>query len=89
MRPLHKWQSLNALFYLHYLSPSEVRKSREGGREEGGRQGGRDGGREGLIPSSCTQTERCAHTVKCAAFVWRRKRPSTPADSTQHTLLSL
>lgn len=33
MRPLHKWQSLNTLFYLHYLSPSEARRSREGGWE--------------------------------------------------------
>ena len=52
MRPLHKWQSLNALFYLHYLSPSEVRKSREGGGAD-------------LIPSSCTQTEGCSHSVWC------------------------
>lgn len=52
MRPLHKWQSLNALFYLHYLSPSEVRESREGGRAD-------------LIPSSCTQTEGCSHSVWC------------------------
>lgn len=47
MRPLHKWQSLNALFYLHYLSPSEAR----------------EWGRSSLIPSSCTQTEGWAHQV--------------------------
>lgn len=43
-------RSLNALFYLHYLSPSEARKISERGRTD-------------LIPSSSTQTEKCIDKV--------------------------
>lgn len=43
-------RSLNALFYLHYLSPSEARTISERGRTD-------------LIPSSSTQTEKCIDKV--------------------------
>lgn len=43
-------RSLNALFYLHYLSPSEARKISERGRTD-------------LIPPSSTQTEKCIDKV--------------------------
>lgn len=79
MRPLHKWQSLNALFYLHRLSPGEVK--------EGGKKGWREGGREDRTDPFLLFSGSDVQDSECAVFTWRR-RP-TPTDGALHARLSL